>query len=276
VDLLPMIATRLQREKLMKVSLIACALLLAGLLGAGSQSWAQRPAATPATPPTPKADSPIDLTGYWVSIVNEDWRWRMLTPPKGDYASVPLNDEGRKVADSWELSQDGSCKAFGAGGIMRMPTRVHISWASDNALKLETDAGEQTRMFYFRAQDLPPAGTRSLQGRSLALWEHPLPPATGMGGLNTRAGPQPGGDLKVVTTDLAPGWLRRNGVPYSEHAEVTEYYDRFPTPDGNEWFVVTTVVHDPMYLRGIGDFVTSSHFRREPDGAKWHPKPCKG
>jgi hypothetical protein len=85
-----------------------------------------------------------------------------------------------------------------------------------------------------------------------------------------------GGDLKVVTTDLSPGWLRRNGVPYSEHAQVTEYYDRFPTPDGNEWFVVTTVVHDPTYLRGVGDFVTSSHFRREPDGSKWHPKPCKG
>jgi hypothetical protein len=257
----------------MKVSVIASTLMVAGLLGSGAQSWAQRPA-MPTAPPTPKADSPIDLSGYWVSIVNEDWRWRMLTPPKGDYASVPLNDEGKKVADTWDVSQDGSCKAYGAGGILRMPTRVHISWVGDNAIKLETDAGEQTRMFYFNAADLPPAGTPSLQGRSLAVWEHSLPPATGMGGQNVRV-KEPGGDLKVVTTDLAPGWLRRNGVPYSQNAQVTEYFDRFPTPDGNEWFVVTTVVHDPMYLRGIGDFVTSSQFRREPDNAKWHPKPCK-
>jgi hypothetical protein len=272
---MPMIATRCRRKKLMKVSLIASAVLLAALLYPGGESWAQRPATPPAAPPTPKADSPIDLTGYWVSIVNEDWRWRMLTPPKGDYASVPLNEEGRKVADSWDASQDGSCKAYGAGGIMRMPTRVHISWVGENTLQLETDAGQQTRMLRFNASELPPAGARSLQGRSLALWEHSLPPANGMNAPTPRVKPT-GGDLKVVTTDLAPGWLRRNGVPYSQNAEITEYYDRFPTPDGNEWFVVTTVVHDPMYLRGIGDFVTSSHFRREPDGSKWHPKPCKG
>jgi hypothetical protein len=258
----------------MKVSLIASTLLVAVLLSSGSQSWAQRPPGASAPPPTPQADSPIDLTGYWVSIVNEDWRWRMITPPKGDYASVPLNEEGKRVADTWDVSQDGSCKAFGAGGIMRLPTRVHVTWAGDHALKLETDAGAQTRMFYFNAADLPAAGTPTLQGRSLAVWEHTLPPETGMGGPDMRVR-EKGGDLKVVTTDLSPGWLRRNGVPYSEHAQVTEYYDRFPTPDGNEWFVVTTVVHDPMYLRGIGDFVTSSHFRREPDGSKWHPKPCK-
>src|SRR5687768_18042446 len=64
--------------------------------------------------PTPRAAAPIDLTGYWVAIVNEDWRWRMVTPPKGDYASVPLTDEGRKVADTWDISKDGRCEAYGA------------------------------------------------------------------------------------------------------------------------------------------------------------------
>ena len=59
------------------------------------------PAAGP--PQTPQAAAPIDLTGYWVSIVNEDWRWRMVTPPKGDYASVPIRPEGRKVADTWDV-----------------------------------------------------------------------------------------------------------------------------------------------------------------------------
>ena len=73
----------------------------------------------PAAPQTPQASAPIDLTGYWVSIVNEDWRWRMVTPPKGDYASVPISPEGRKVADTWDASKDGSCLAFGAAGLMR-------------------------------------------------------------------------------------------------------------------------------------------------------------
>jgi hypothetical protein len=73
--------------------------------------------------PSPQQTAPIDLTGYWVSIVNEDWRWRMVTPPKGDVASVPINAEGRKIAESWDPKLDGSCLAYGAAGLMRMPTR---------------------------------------------------------------------------------------------------------------------------------------------------------
>jgi hypothetical protein len=246
---------------------------IAGLMCFSGLLWAQAPVKPAPPPPTPKADSPIDLTGYWVSIVNEDWRWRMLTPPKGDYASVPLNPVGRAKADTWDVSQDGSCKAFGVAGVMRMPTRLHITWASDDILKIETDAGEQLRTLYFNKAEMPAPGAKTLQGRSLAVWMHSLPFGDGgLGGAPLNI-PQPGGSLMVTTTDFAPGWLRRNGVPYSENAELTEWYDRFPTPDGNEWFVVTTIVKDPMYLRA--PFVTSSHFRREPDGSKWHPSPCK-
>src|SRR5256714_13567944 len=97
--------------------------------------------------PTPRAASPIDLTGNWVSLVTEDWRFRMVTPPKGDYASVPLNAEGRKVADTWDPAKDRTdgnvCRAYGAGAIMRMPTRLHITWQDANTLKVETDAGQQ-------------------------------------------------------------------------------------------------------------------------------------
>jgi hypothetical protein len=53
-----------------------------------------------------QASAPIDLTGYWVSVVTEDWRWRMATPPKGDYQSLPLSLEARKVADAWDLAKD--------------------------------------------------------------------------------------------------------------------------------------------------------------------------
>ncbi len=96
-----------------------------------------------------RAEAPVDLTGYWVSVVTEDWPWRMHTPAKGDYASIPLNAEGRRVADLWTDAQDGSCLAFGAAAVLRMPTRVHITWADDSTLKIETDNGAQTRLFHF-------------------------------------------------------------------------------------------------------------------------------
>ena len=220
---------------------------------------------------TPEAAAPIDLTGYWVSIVNEEWRWRMVTPPKGDYASVPLNDEGRKVADTWTPAMDGRCEAYGAGGLMRMPTRVHITWQGPSTLKIETDAGTQTRLLQFA--EARPSGERSLQGQSVATWE-----VAGGGGRGGRGGGGEGrgprfGSLKVVTTNLRQGWLRKNGVPYSENAVVTEYFDRFKSTNGDEWFFVTTVVNDPKYLQQ--EFVTSSHFKKEPDGSKWSPSTCK-
>jgi hypothetical protein len=266
------VETCLRRVTTMKISVAASAVLTAALFGAGSAALAQPPAAAAPRPP-PKQESPIDLTGYWVSIVNEDWRWRMVTPPKGDYASVPLNPVGKAKADTWDAAQDGSCKAFGVAGIMRMPTRLHITWVADDVMKIESDAGEQTRMLYFKTAQQPAAGSKTLQGRSLAVWEHPLPPGAGGLGPPPAGARRPGGDLKVTTSDFTDGWLRRNGVPYSENAKLTEYFDRFPTPDGNEWFVVTTQVDDPLYLRA--PFITSSHFRREPDGSKWHPTPCK-
>jgi hypothetical protein len=223
------------------------------------------------------------LTGNWVAIVNEDWRWRMMTPPKGDYASVPLNPEGRKVADTWQPAMDGRCEAYGAAALMRMPTRLRVAWENDSILKVETDAGQQTRQFHFSKPAQTPA--RTLQGVSTAEWQlaggggRGQPPGPAPGGGNApagagRAGGAPRtGTLKVVTTNLLAGWLRKNGVPYSENAIVTEYYDRFRDPVGSEWLVVTTIVTDPTYLQQ--DFVTSSHFKREPDGSKWSPAPCR-
>ena len=216
-------------------------------------------------PPTPQAAAPIDVTGYWVAVVNEDWRWRMVTPPKGDYASVPMTDEARAVADMWDESQDGSCKAYGVGGLMRMPTRINVTWESDSVLQIETDAGMQTRRILFDGSAA--SGARTLQGHSVAEWERPA--ARGRGANAVRP---PGGSLTVTTTNMTDGWLRKNGVPYSENAVVTEYVDRFPSPNGDEWVTYTTIVDDPLYLNQ--PFVTSSHFKKEPDGSKWDPTPC--
>ena len=110
-----------------------------------SSAGAQPAPARPSPPASARDAAPIDLTGQWVAIVNEDWRWRMVTPPKGDYASVPLNDEGRRVADQWDSSQDGRCEAYGAAALLRMPTRLRIRWDGADRLVLETDAGRQTR-----------------------------------------------------------------------------------------------------------------------------------
>jgi hypothetical protein len=237
-----------------------------GAAPAGGQQGRQGGGAAPQAPQTPQAAAAIDLTGNWVSVVNEDWRWRMITPPKGDYASVPLTDEGRKMADAWQPAMDGQCQAYGVGGIMRMPTRLRISWQDPQTLKIETDAGTQTRLLQFDPNAAKPT-TRSLQGFTVAEWERP-------GGAGRGRGPLPaGGNLKAVTTMHTGGWLRKNGVPYTENAEITEYFDRFEAPNGDQWFSVTTIVRDPRVLNQ--EFVTSSHFKKEADGSKWSPSSCR-
>jgi hypothetical protein len=257
---------------------------------------AQPPPAAQA-PRTARAAAQVDVTGNWVAQLTEDWRWRMITPPKGDYASVPLNPLGRQVADRWDPAADEAageqCRAFGAGGLMRLPTRLKIAWADDETLRMETDLGQQVRLLHFGGAGLS-AAAPSWQGHSVAEW-FGLPPAANPfgalvaptqeaaaarsgGGAGPTAGGRPSaappvarGSLKVVTTSLRPGYLRKNGVPYSEQAVVTEYYDRFAM-FGNDYLQVVTVVSDPVYL--TTPFVVSNQFKREPDDSKWSPTPC--
>jgi hypothetical protein len=212
----------------------------------------------------------IDLTGQWVSVINEDWRWRMVTPPKGDTASVPLNPAGRKMAEAWDLAADKArgdlCKAFGPPGLIRQPGRVRIRWETDSALLLEFDGGNQTRRFLFGAPR--PGGVPSRQGHSEARWFR-QPQNRGIFG---RGGAARGGSLEVVTTSLTAGYLRPNGVPYSERAVVKEFFDSFTLPEDGTWLIVTTVVDDSEYL--TQEFVISSQFKKESDLSKWNPRPC--
>jgi len=230
--------------------------------------------APPGPPPTAQAQAPIDLTGYWVSVVTEDWRWRMLTPAKGDTASVPLNAEGQQVAGMWDLEKDKAdgnlCRAFGAAGLLRLPLRIHITWQDASTLKLETDSGQQTRLLLF-APPAGPAGERTWQGRSTARWfKQTQLEGLGFGG---RGGSLAGGNLRVTTTNMRAGYLRKNGVPYSEDAVLTEYFNRHDEPNGDRWITVTRVVEDPKYL--TMPFITSESFKKEPDASKWHPTPCQ-
>jgi hypothetical protein len=271
---------------------IACAVIITGVIQSGTTVRASASAAPaaqgggrgrgPAGPPPPaRQAAPVDLTGNWVSVVTEDWQWRMRTPPKGDYASVPMTPRARQQADTWDPSKDGMCEAYGVGGIMRMPGRLRISWQDDNTLKIETDAGQQTRLLRFTPPGAQPQAAsaiasqpRSLQGYSVAEWVRGGGAFDAFLERGAGAGPQRWGSLKVVTTNVSAGWLRRNGVPYSQDAVVTENFTRFTHPDAGDWFVVTTTVEDPQNL--MQPFITSSNFKKEADGSKWNPQPCKG
>jgi hypothetical protein len=223
-------------------------------------------------PVSAREGAAIDLTGYWVSVISEDWKFRMVTPRKGVYDSLTLNNEGRRQADTWDPANDEAageqCRSYGAANIMRVPGRVHITWQDDNTLRIDTDAGTQTRLVRFSpaapasaapaaAQDEAP----TWQGRSAGQWEY----APGRGG-------QRGGNLKVVTTNLRSGYVRKNGAPYSAKATVTEYYDVNTMPNGDTWFTVTTKVEDPVYF--ARPYLTTTDFKKLPDAAGWKPTPC--
>lgn len=251
------------------LAFVASATLLAS-------AHAQR-APAPATPPTARSAAPADFTGYWVSPVMEDWRWRMVTPLKGDAASIPVNAAARAAIDTWDPAADeaagDSCKAYGPPGLFRLPGRLRIRWQDDDTLEIAADAGEQTRLLRFNAA--PPDGVApSRQGHTQAGWSYqtarPGPAGVPLGMAPGR--PAPSRTLEATTTQLLPGYLRKNGIPYSAETTVQEFFDRFTEPDGTEWFTVTTIVTDPVYL-GV-PFVTTTDFRKERDGARWEPRPC--
>lgn len=213
--------------------------------------------------PSPKAGALFDITGYWVSVVTEDWRFRMVTPPKGNYTGIPLNPEGRKVADAWDPAKDEAageqCRSYGAPNILRVPGRIHITWQDQQTLKIETDAGQQTRLLHFAAVQGAGGGW---QGISKASWDL-VPSGRGV---------VPIGSLKAITTNFKPGYLRKNGVPYSGTAVLTEYFDRAVEPSGDSYLVISSTVEDPVYL--TQPYLTASHYRKQADSSGWNPTPC--
>ena len=228
----------------------AVALIVVAAVASPPPAHAQATAVRPA-----KATAPVDLTGYWVSFVTEDWRYRMVTPPRGDYGRVPVTREALRLLNAWNPAADGAageaCKSYGAAALMGVPGRFRITWQDDNTLRIDSDAGMQTRLFRFGSV---PAGRaeRTWQGTSVARW-------------NARS-------LAVETRNMRAGYLRKNGVPYSESATLTEYFDVAPHPGGSQLLVVTAVVVDPQYLEL--PYIVSTNFKREADGSGWDPTPC--
>jgi hypothetical protein len=227
-----------------------------------------RGGAAQAPPTTPRATAPFDPTGYWVAIISEDWRWRMITPARGDFPSIPMSRQGQRVAEAWDPAKDEAageqCRAYGAPGLMRAPTRFHVTWQDDNTLQLESDYGKQVRLFRFGAGTPAAQGAKGWQGVSTAEWI--------VGGGGSGRGGVRHGSMKSVTTQLRPGYLRKNGVPYSASTVFTEYWDLHTEANGDQYLVDTNIVDDPVYLQA--PWVTAIHFKKERDGGKWDPSPC--
>ena len=249
---------------------ILLALAVAGTAHAQGRGAGARGAG--GAPPTARASAPKDFTGYWVAVVTEHWHLRMEMPPKNDFSMLPVNAEARRLAGMWTPAQDAGneCRSYGAASIMRIPGRLHIYWSDDNTLEIDTDSGTQKRLLHFATPGAPAPSAASAQpewqGYSVAQWA-----GVNMG----RAGrtPGPNGNLGVVTTRMKAGYLRKNGVPYSENATLQEYLDTFTEPEGTSWLVVTSIITDATYL--TGPYATTNHFKKIPDMQGWDPTPCR-
>ncbi|HEY4363074.1 MAG TPA: hypothetical protein VGN17_19045 [Bryobacteraceae bacterium] len=246
------------------------ALLPVALLAGICPLWAQAPGPPRGGPASAKRAASFDPTGYWVAQITEDWRYRISAAPKGDPGGIPVNAAGRRVAAGWDPDKDiasgDACKAYGVGGILRMPGRLHITWDGEDVLKMEADSGSQTRWFSF-AQPRGKAGDS--QGVSMASWDR-LRPA--ISGFQLGGGASVGGSLKVVTTQAKPGYLARNGIPYGATATFTEFYDLFQVPGGDTLLVASVEVTDPEFL--TTPYWYSVHFMKQPDANGWTPGPC--
>jgi len=247
------------------------------VVGVAFSSAYCRGAESGATAPETKsarAIAPVDLSGYWVSVVTQDWRFRMTVPGKGEYAGIPINELAKAAADAFDGEKaekaGHACDAYGAGLVMRNPGRLHITWEDENTLRVEADAGQQIRLLHFGQS---PQGTvqPSRQGRSTAKWQiHQIVPPFGPPVRIPGAKDQ--GYLQVSTDSLLPGLLRKNGVPYGSRASMNEYWEVYAMPGGRQLLVLSSRFSDPEYLRE--DYMFNPIFVKEPDGSKWSPTPC--
>ena len=221
------------------------------------------PAGGPAAPGA-RGAAPVDLTGYWVSLVTEDWIERMSpdSPPSGTGGRGGRGGGGGAAAAA---ANPDPCRVYGAGGSMRVPGRLNITWADDNTLKIEMDAGTQTRLLRFNAP-APANAEKTLQGYSVATWD------AGGGGRGGRGGGAAAGprwaSLRVVTTNMKSGYLLSSRSAYSENAVLTEHFTRH-TDFGVDYLTVTAAVEDGQTR------IVSSTFKKEPNGSKFSPTGCE-
>jgi hypothetical protein len=199
----------------------------------------------------------VDLAGMWGQRFHEDLPERGAGPEIGDYAGLPINDAARMRADTWDAAKwtvpERQCEPHPADYAPRGPANLRIGSAVDPisqdviAWHLTIMWGLTHRTIWMDGRPRPSARAQhSWQGFSNGEWE--------------------GDMLKVTTTHLKEGWLRRNGVPRSEQATLIEYFIRH-----EDYLTVVSVVDDPVYL--TEPFVRTSNWVVDP-GLQLSPFSC--
>jgi len=176
----------------------------------------------------------VDLTGEWGQKMHEDAPERGGGPEIGDYTGLPINDRARMQADSWDAAkwtlEEHQCEPHPADYAVRGPGSLRI-WADMDPTTKEITA-YHTQTMWMSAE------------RAIYLDNRPHPSEFALhtwGGFSTAG--WFGDMLKVETTHLKEGWLRRNGLPRSEKAAMTEYFLRH-----GDYLTVVTIVKDPVFL----------------------------
>ena len=181
-----------------------------------------------------EAHAQIDLSGMWGQRFHEDLPERGGGPEIGDYTGLPINDAARLRADSWTASKwtmpERQCEPHPADYGPRGPANLRIESSVDPisqdviAWHITVMWQLQHRTIYMDGRPHPPEhALHSWQGFSTGEWEN--------------------GMLKVTTTHLKEGWVRRNGLPRSDKATLIEYFIR-----NDRYLTLVTVVDDPVYL----------------------------
>jgi len=208
------------------------------------------------------AQAQIDFAGVWQPIYQEDIPERLAGPALRDYVGLPINDSARQFADSWDPSRitliEEQCRVHVSPYIYRGPTQLRIWEEKDPktqqllAIKHYISTYEQTRTIWMDNRPHPgPNAAHTWMGFSTGRYE---------------------GDMLVVeTTHLKQGWIRRNGLPMSDRASMTEYYVR-----NGDLMTHTFVLIDPVYL--TEPLVKSQDFSRNtrelaPQGWIWVCEP---
>jgi hypothetical protein len=200
----------------------------------------------------------LNLVGYWNPLFHEDVDERIPGPSIGDYLGLPINDAARLRAESWDASllsmPEHQCKphpsTYGFRGVGALRIWEDRDEDTQRLVKIHTHIAwqEQHRVIWMDGREHPPDyAPHTWQGFSTGSWE---------------------GDVLVVkTTHLKAGWMRRNGLPLSDRATMTDRFHRY-----GDVLTHVMIVEDPVYL--TEPLVKTNGFLFSPNGTMT-PYPCE-
>jgi hypothetical protein len=192
-----------------------------------------------------------DLTGYWDNIIQEDFGYRLAGPAVGDYSGLPINDAAKAIADNWDpedgYKPENQCKMHGAAYIMRSPIRFFLEYEDEVtiSIKIELEMGRERKIYL---DGRPAEGPPTEMGHSVGVWN--------------------GDMLTVTTTNMTEKYIRRNGVPNSEQAVMTEHFIRH-----DNYITLISIIEDPVYL--TEPLIRSVSYRKRDDEFKWVRYDCE-